>query len=145
MIEQSAMHTRYQSDGCGGEDPNAWPNNIYGWGRIDAYAATCGGMPGAITDLSIEKLNTTDLQLTWAVRTHATAYNVLWSNAPYFAPVATCTAGSCASVTTPSATQTALGDASYNHTYLVQPRNRCGDVQHTPSNRVGEFEFELAR
>jgi hypothetical protein len=144
MVEQTALH-KTTSQGCGGDSPTAVPNNVYGWGRIDAYAATCGGMPTAISDLTIAKLNATELQLSWAEKTHATAYNVLWSNSPYFTPGTECTAESCTPVATTSVIQTALGDTNINYTYLVQPKNRCGEVQSSASDRVGEFEFGLVR
>ncbi len=38
IIEQTAV-PRTTTDGCGGDPPNAVPNNTYGWGRIDAWAA----------------------------------------------------------------------------------------------------------
>ncbi|GAB4520841.1 MAG: hypothetical protein Fur0018_00770 [Anaerolineales bacterium] len=38
VITQSAV-PRYTSDGCGGDTPTTLPNNTYGWGRIDAWAA----------------------------------------------------------------------------------------------------------
>ena len=144
MIEQSALH-KTTTQGCGGDSSTAVPNNVFGWGRIDAYAATCGGMPTAITDLAIAKPSATELQLTWAAKTHATAYNVLWNNSPYFAPNDTCTDGSCKSVATTRFTQSALSDPNVNYTYLVQPKNRCGEVQSVASNRVGEFKFGLVR
>ena len=38
IIEQTAL-PRTTTDGCGGDPTNAVPNNTYGWGRIDAWAA----------------------------------------------------------------------------------------------------------
>jgi len=38
MIEQTAV-PRTSSQGCGGDAADAVPNNVYGWGRIDALAA----------------------------------------------------------------------------------------------------------
>jgi subtilisin family serine protease len=38
IIEQTAV-PRTTSEGCGGDPTNAVPNNTYGWGRIDAWAA----------------------------------------------------------------------------------------------------------
>ncbi len=38
LIEQSAMPIT-TNQGCGGDGPNDVPNNVYGWGRIDAYEA----------------------------------------------------------------------------------------------------------
>jgi subtilisin family serine protease len=38
IIEQSAVPIT-TSEGCGGDLPDAVPNNVYGWGRIDVYEA----------------------------------------------------------------------------------------------------------
>lgn len=38
LVTQSAM-PRTTSQGCGHDEPNSVPNNVYGWGRIDALAA----------------------------------------------------------------------------------------------------------
>jgi len=38
IITQSAV-PRYTSQGCGGDTSTTLPNNTYGWGRIDAWAA----------------------------------------------------------------------------------------------------------
>jgi subtilisin family serine protease len=142
MIEQSAVR-RTTAQGCGGDSPTAAPNNVYGWGRIDAYAATCGGLPPTITDLQVTKLNAMDLQLTWSATAHATTYRVQWNTSPYFAPEPTCLAGACETVATTGSSQAALGDISANYTYLVRARNRCGEMQSAASNRVGEFGFPL--
>jgi subtilase family serine protease len=143
MIEQSAVR-RTTTQGCGGDSSTAVPNNVYGWGRIDAYAATCGGLPDAITDLAVTKLNSADLQLTWSAQTYATAYNVRWSASPHFAPDESCEVGSCQSVATTVFSQGELGDTNTNYTYVVQAKNRCGQTQSVASNRVGEFGFPLA-
>ena len=37
-ITQSALR-RTTSQGCGDDTPESVPNNVYGWGRIDALAA----------------------------------------------------------------------------------------------------------
>jgi serine protease AprX len=38
LLEQSAVH-RFTSQGCGGDSPYQYPNNAYGYGRIDVKAA----------------------------------------------------------------------------------------------------------
>ena len=38
IIGQTAL-PRTTTEGCGGDPTNAVPNNTYGWGRIDAWAA----------------------------------------------------------------------------------------------------------
>jgi hypothetical protein len=37
-LRQSAVHLT-TTQGCGGDSPAAVPNNVYGWGRVNAYAA----------------------------------------------------------------------------------------------------------
>jgi len=37
-ITQTALHLT-SDEGCGGDTPTSVPNNVYGWGRIDALAA----------------------------------------------------------------------------------------------------------
>jgi subtilisin family serine protease len=49
IIEQTSVPYT-TSEGCGGDPTNAVPNNTYGWGRIDAWAASnyplpSGGLP----------------------------------------------------------------------------------------------------
>lgn len=146
MIEQSAVHLT-SSQGCGGDSSTAVPNNVFGWGRIDALAAinqakACVA-PTAITDLAIVKLNGTDVKLTWSAKAGASGYQVWRSGWPYFAPTLPCKGTNCATVTATNVTQNALGDAATNYSWLVQPKATCGAVQLAPSNRVGEFEFGL--
>ena len=38
ILQQSAVHL-LSSQGCGGDSPSQWPNNAYGYGRIDVKAA----------------------------------------------------------------------------------------------------------
>ena len=38
LIQNSAMHL-VTDQGCGDDGPQSVPNNVYGWGRIDAYSA----------------------------------------------------------------------------------------------------------
>lgn len=38
LIQDTAV-IRYSNEECGGDGPQTVPNNTYGWGRIDAYAA----------------------------------------------------------------------------------------------------------
>jgi hypothetical protein len=38
ILEQSAVHY-LSSQGCGGDSSHQWPNNAYGYGRIDVKAA----------------------------------------------------------------------------------------------------------
>ena len=149
MLEQSAVH-KTTTQGCGGDSPTAMPNNVFGWGRIDAYAAyeqataPCNA-PSAVTDLAIAELDAMQIKLTWTAKSGATAYNVSWNAAPYFTPSPACTSGTCTAVTTTSFTQAAPGDTTNNYGYVVQPKAACGAIQSTVSNRVGEFEFRLVR
>lgn len=148
MIEQSAVH-RTTTQGCGGDSATAVPNNVFGWGRIDALAAVNQAQacvaPAAITDLSITRLNGSDVKLTWSAKAGASAYQVWRSAAPYFAPTLPCNGANCAAVAATNVTQSALGNTATNYTWLAQPKATCGAVQLTPSNRVGEFEFGLVK
>lgn len=141
VIEQSAVR-RTTSQGCGGDSPTAVPNNVYGWGRIDAYAAVCSA---PISVLAIARLNATDIGLTWAAPAAATGYDVWRQNTPYFTPAASCPAGACTTVPTPGFTQSVLGNPGVNYTYLVQTRGACGVIQSAAPQRVGEFEFGLVQ
>jgi len=38
LIEETAVPI-FSSQGCGGDTPTSRPNNVYGWGRVDAWAA----------------------------------------------------------------------------------------------------------
>jgi subtilisin family serine protease len=38
LIQDTAVQ-RMSSEGCGGDEAESVPNNVYGWGRIDAFAA----------------------------------------------------------------------------------------------------------
>ncbi|MGE5601500.1 MAG: S8 family serine peptidase, partial [Nitrososphaerales archaeon] len=97
MIEQSAVH-KTTSQGCGGDSPTAVPNNVFGWGRIDVFAAyqravaPCNA-PAAVTDLAVMRVNGTQVQLSWSAQPDAMRYNVWWSSSPYFAPGSSCTTG----------------------------------------------------
>lgn len=144
LIEQTAAH-KTTTQACGGL--TGVPNNVFGWGRIDANAAYLQACvaPDAIRDVAIAKLDASKIKLTWSPRAGAGEYYVWWDTAPYFAPGIACPAGQCSAVTDTSFTQAALGETSDNRTYVVLPRATCGPVQSVPSNRVGEFEFGLVK
>jgi subtilisin family serine protease len=148
MIEQSAVHLT-SAQGCGGDSSSAVPNNVFGWGRIDALAAVNAAKacvaPAAITDVAIVRLNASDVKLTWSAKAGASGYQVWRNGAPYFTPALPCQGANCSGVTTTTATQSALGNTATNYTWLVQPKATCGAVQLAPSNRVGEFEFGLVK
>ncbi len=147
-LEQSAVRLT-STQGCGGDGSTTVPNNVYGWGRINVWAAytyACSA-PAAVTHLAISRLSTSAIQLTWSQAVGATGYEV-WDaiNAPYFAPATnTLCAGDsrCTAVTTANHTAPALGDPANNHTYLVLPTHRCGARTAAASKRVGEFDFPL--
>jgi hypothetical protein len=147
-LEQSAVHlTTTQT--CGGDTPSTVPNNVYGWGRIDAlaaYRAACSA-PGAVNNIAISKINAATLQLSWSPVLGATGYEV-WTatNAPYFTPQpgAICASNpQCATVGGVTA-QTATGDPNSNHSYVVLSSHRCGATTTLLGNRTGEFSFWLA-
>ena len=147
ILEQSALHLT-SSQGCGGDSATAVPNNVYGWGRIDALAAynlACSA-PAAVTGVAISRVDASTLRLNWNPVLGATGYEV-WDavNAPYFTPGATCTTASgCTAVSTNTHTQATLGDPINNHTFVVLSSHRCGARAATASNRTGEFDFGLS-
>jgi hypothetical protein len=142
VIEQSAVKLT-TAQGCGGDGATAVPNNVFGWGRIDAYAALAAACAAyeAVTDLTITRPDSSQVTLDWSPATGANAYHLWWNTSPYFTPGGSC-AGSttCLVVDGTSITLDVPGDPSANHTWLVQPAV-CGWAH--PSNRVGEFDFEL--
>jgi len=148
ILERSAVHLT-TTQGCGGDTSSSVPNNVYGWGRIDAlaaYNAACSA-PGAVHDLAISKIDAGTLQLSWSPVLGATGYEV-WSanNAPYFTPppAAVCASNpQCVTVGGPTA-QTALGDPNSNHSYVVLSSHRCGATTTLLSHRTGGFSFWLA-
>ncbi|HEV3471038.1 MAG TPA: S8 family serine peptidase [Pyrinomonadaceae bacterium] len=44
IIEQTAAR-KTTTEGCGGDTSGTVPNNVYGWGRIDAFAAVLDALP----------------------------------------------------------------------------------------------------
>lgn len=48
IIESTAV-PRTTTQGCGGDGPNQVPNNVYGWGRIDALAAVEAALDSCFT------------------------------------------------------------------------------------------------
>jgi serine protease AprX len=149
MIEQSALH-KTTTQACGEDSATAVPNNVFGWGRIDAYSAYRQAVapcvaPAAVTELAIGTLDGTQVQLSWRAQAGAMRYNVWWDASPYFTPGGSCTGGNCARVTGTSFTQAVLGDSGGHSSYLVQPEAACGAIQATLSNRAGRFQFGLVK
>ena len=144
IIERSAAGIT-TSESCGVDTPTAVPNNVYGWGRIDALAAY--QRAGAGTDLSITWSETTgQLTLTWTAVAGAGAYRVWWSESPYFNPGTTCPGPSCQVVA--NATSLTVGEPEAPSgivTWVVQPVDAEGAVITTLPDRVGKFDFELVR
>jgi len=144
IIERSAAG-KTTSQGCGEDTPTAVPNNVYGWGRVDALAAYWRA--GAGTDLSITRSQTTgQLTLTWTAVAGAGAYRVWWSESPYAIPGATCEGPSCQVVT--NATSLTVGEGAIPSgivTWVVQPVDASGAVITTLPDRVGKFDFGLVR
>jgi serine protease AprX len=141
ILEQSAVHLT-SSQGCGGDSATAVPNNVYGWGRIDALAAY--NLAWCSPAAAISRVDATTLQLSWDAVPGATGYEVWHAvNAPYFAPGAECAGDpGCTAVST-THTQAASGDPDNNHTFIVLSSPRCGAVTAAAAYRTGEFHFEL--
>jgi serine protease AprX len=148
VLGQSAVHlTTTQT--CGGDTSSTVPNNVYGWGRIDAlaaYNAACSA-PGAVNNVAISKISATTLQLSWSPVLGATGYEV-WSviGAPYFTPPpgAVCASNPQCVPVGGTTVLTALGDPNSNHSYVILSNHRCGASTTQPSERTGSFSFWLA-
>ncbi|MCS6843113.1 MAG: S8 family serine peptidase [Caldilineales bacterium] len=143
IIADSAV-PRTTSQSCGGDTPGSVPNNVYGWGRIDAYQAYAIGCraPTAAPTAAISRVSATAVQVAWNAVPSAATYQVWWAdNAPYFTPGGSCV-GNCAVVSGTTFSQAILGSAASNRTYVVRAANPCGSAA-AHSNRVAEFEFEL--
>ncbi len=108
------------------------------------WASPCAA-PAAITGVQITKLSDSQVRLTWPPADGATEYRVWWNTSdPYFLPGGDCAdAPNCEVVMTEMFDHASLGITSSNHAYLVQPYAACGALQTTPSNRTGEFEYNL--
>ncbi len=104
---------------------------------------------GNVTNLAIAKLDATNVKLTWPAVSGVDHYEI-WSaaNKPYFTPGSNCASPApyaCQIVTATSLTTAALGNTTNNYTYVAKAVNACGSASAALSNRVGEFEFALAR
>jgi serine protease AprX len=145
ILEQSAVHLT-SSQGCGGDSSAAVPNNVYGWGRIDALAAY--NLAWCSPAAAISRVDAATLQLNWhAVPVPIAAGYEVWDavNAPYFAPGATCEGNQgCIPVTGTTHTHAASADPDYNHTFVVLSSPRCGAETAAAASRTGEFSFRMS-
>jgi len=144
IIEQTAVPLT-TNQRCGDDGPTDVPNNVYGWGRIDALAAyeSLCLAPLPVGDVAISTTGG-DVQLTWDAATGADEYEV-WhtDDAPYFLPTAgaDCAASpDCTVVTTNSYSSASLDETTY---YVVLSANSCGATNTTPSQRTGQFKSAL--
>lgn len=142
IIEWSAVR-KTTSQACGGDTSTAAPNNVYGWGRIDARAAY--ERSGAYTDVIISWSDSTEeVTLTWTAVAGAGAYRVWRGESPDFIPGSTCAAPSCQVVE--DATRLTLGEGAGSPvivTWVVQPVDESGAVITTLPDRVGKFDYAL--
>jgi serine protease AprX len=147
IIEQSAVDLT-TTQLCGDDTSSSVPNNVFGWGRIDAlaaYDAACSA-PGAVNDVAISIIGADTVQLSWTPVLGATSYEV-WSatNEPYFTPPPDTVCASnpqCAAVLGTTA-QTTLGGPTSNYSYVVLSSHRCGATTTDLSKRMGEFAYSL--
>jgi hypothetical protein len=89
--------------------------------------------------LSINRLNASDVRLTWTASPQAAYYSLYRGTQPYFTP-----SGSALITTTATSFDDLgiLGDPNTQHYYVVTPT--CPDGLHGQvSNRVGEYDFPL--
>jgi serine protease AprX len=146
ILEQSAVHLT-SDQGCGGDSATTVPNNVYGWGRIDALAAF--NLAWCSPAAAISRVDATTLELSWTTVPGATGYEVWHAvDAPYFAPGAPCENDpdpmGCKEVNSTTYTRTALGNPADNYTFVVLSIPRC-DAASTAAAayRTGEFDFGL--
>lgn len=110
---------------------------------LEISATTTSGTVSAgspkTPDLSITRLNTSDVRLNWTSQTGVSQYHLYRSTTPYFY---------AATPAYQSLTGTSfddigiLGDASVNYFYSV--RSECTDTNLSgASNQVGKFEYDL--
>ncbi len=149
IVKGSAV-PRTTTQGCGDDGRAEVPNNVYGWGRIDAsaaYDAACRAPADAVTSVAIRRVDLTTVALDWLPVAGADRYEVWWAmNAPFFtpAPGGECAAAAhCELVADASFSQAALGDPGSNHSYVVLPAHSCGATSAVLSNRTGEFEYSV--
>ncbi len=145
LIGQSALHLTTTLV-CGGDTASSVPNNVFGWGRVDAWAAyeaaiaPCAA-PATVGDLAIAPLATQGVQLAWTPADGASAYHLWWDDAPYFEPGADCfAAANCRAVTVPTADApwpTVAGLTAW----VVQAAKWCAVAP--ASNRVAAFRYDL--
>ncbi|MBM4461677.1 MAG: hypothetical protein FJ011_28625 [Chloroflexi bacterium] len=95
-------------------------------------------LPAAVSDVVAAKLNSSDVRLTWS----GTGIFDVWRGAsPYFAPGDSGSLQIGDDVTSPFTAAGVLGNPAVNYTFLVLAQNGCGASG--PSNRTGEFDFDL--
>ena len=141
VIEHSALG-KTTSQGCGGDSATAVPNNVYGWGRIDALAAY---QQAIAYHVAITRPSSTVVTLSWGAVKGADHYHVWWGASPYFTPGASCPEepDRCTSIDGTSIELDVPVDTSINMTWLMQPVDESDGVLTAPPARVGEFDFEL--
>ncbi len=126
-----------------GKDAN---NN---WGAFSAIFLTltpCAA-PGAVTTITIERLDSSQVELNWIAPGKNVDHYEVWSaaNESYFTPGADCANPApyaCATTPTTSFIDAALGSPETHTAYLVRAASSCGAVS-APGPRLGEFEYAL--
>ncbi len=126
-----------------GKDAN---NN---WGAFSAVFLTITPCvaPGAVTTMTIERLDSSQVELNWIAPGKGVDHYEVWSaaNEPYFTPGAHCDTPApyeCTSVTITSFTDAVLGSPDTHTVYQVLAASSCGAVS-APGPRLGEFEYTL--
>jgi len=121
------------------------------WGAFSAnfLDVTPCVAPESVTNLTITRLDSTQVEVEWSASEGAHHYEV-WSasDAPYFAPGADCDHPepyTCKTETGTSTTDASLGSPATHTVYVVRAVSSCGAVSEFGSGRAGEFEYSLVR
>lgn len=107
-----------------------------------ASNTTLSGSNPVVSTLSITRMNTTDVQLSWTAVTGAANYHLYRSDKPYFYPA------DPALISTTNLSYTNAGvlgtTTTINTNYFYSVRVECSGGQKGPgSNQVGKFEYQL--
>jgi hypothetical protein len=124
------------------ESFHGWPGGDYtgGWAAAMGHDHTTFTIKARVPQItSIDVVNTNQIRLEWTGVPNAT-YNVYRSTDPYFTPTTPLASG-LTELTYTDTDAGIVGDPDHNYFYIVTAV--VDEIESSPSNRVGEFDFEL--